>query len=890
MKNKKLLTVLVALVLTVATVCTAVVSMGSGSNVEVNMSNHGGDYVLSTLPAGLADGDTLVVICDGNYGTDTPGAFVVTDGAPNLDAIKFVVGDVTVTAGLDLVNTALDSASIPVTGLGMFVEVETDPDLSATEEKLLGSYKSYVVAVGAACANVNETEVNSGKTVKFDVKAAMPAGVQAVVYDEDMNVVSSTYAGGVVSFEGKLGAGYVVMPEFVAVVNGVGYVSVDAALEAGKGSLETPVAIIGEGSYTLSTNEMVVVGVVSDNATITIADDCFSYKTTVNYDGEEYTAYALYNKDFLINDVVAAINDSSDSVGYSASYENGEIVLSAVVNKANAKELIDIVTFDKIKEIIISIVPAILLSDEVALNGNTVYDGYVHYDAIQAFVADAAPTMKEFAKQNTKTLAEFTLSLTSGENTFDIPVTIKLDIPDKVFAELKDFAAKVAKYVDVSYNKTTNTLKVFVDATDLYDYALASKYLSKYTTKELRDLMNGTTIYDVVAKAETITLPSKFARFQDEYDKALEVVNTLLEKAEGTAIKPYLSFVLGLLDMDNDGVYSDARSATVNVARFVARAKKFVENRFPTVAYVANVDAFDAIGTVTAGYDVSIAVHDQFTATFVDENGAVLYETTILEGEVPEYKGKTPYKAGYDFEGWTDGTDVYADELPALLADTTYSPVFEEIPCDHANKIVIDYVAPDCLNPGNEAGWICPDCGATFGMEPIDALGHDWSDWYEVTPAQPGVPGVEERVCNRCGEVETRDIPALPEVTPTPTPTPDTPVVPTPTPTPTPDTPVVPTPTPTETPDTPVVPTPTPTETPDTPVVPTPTPTETPDTPVVPTPTPTETPDTPVVTPTPTPDKPQTGDSTVIYFVIGGMALVGAAVVVLTIKKRKASL
>ena len=76
-------------------------------------------------------------------------------------------------------------------------------------------------------------------------------------------------------------------------------------------------------------------------------------------------------------------------------------------------------------------------------------------------------------------------------------------------------------------------------------------------------------------------------------------------------------------------------------------------------------------------------------------------------------------------------------------------------------------------------------------------------------------------------------------------------------------------------------------ETPDTPVVPTPTPTETPDTPVV---TPTETPDTPVVTPTPTPDKPQTGDSTVIYFVIGGMALVGAAVVVLTIKKRKASL
>ena len=59
MKNKKLLTVLVALVLTVATVCTTLVVMGSGNNVEVKMSENGGDYVLSTLPSGIADGTCI---------------------------------------------------------------------------------------------------------------------------------------------------------------------------------------------------------------------------------------------------------------------------------------------------------------------------------------------------------------------------------------------------------------------------------------------------------------------------------------------------------------------------------------------------------------------------------------------------------------------------------------------------------------------------------------------------------------------------------------------------------------------------------------------------------------------------------------------------------------
>ncbi len=41
---------------------------------------------------------------------------------------------------------------------------------------------------------------------------------------------------------------------------------------------------------------------------------------------------------------------------------------------------------------------------------------------------------------------------------------------------------------------------------------------------------------------------------------------------------------------------------------------------------------------------------------------------------------------------------------------------------------------------------------------------HDWGPWTVVTPAAPGIAGVEQRVCNNASDhVETRKIPALPE-------------------------------------------------------------------------------------------------------------------------------
>ena len=49
-------------------------------------------------------------------------------------------------------------------------------------------------------------------------------------------------------------------------------------------------------------------------------------------------------------------------------------------------------------------------------------------------------------------------------------------------------------------------------------------------------------------------------------------------------------------------------------------------------------------------------------------------------------------------------------------------------------------------------------------QETVEALGHDWGSWTVTREAQPGVAGEQQRVCARCGEIETEEIPALPEI------------------------------------------------------------------------------------------------------------------------------
>lgn len=69
--------------------------------------------------------------------------------------------------------------------------------------------------------------------------------------------------------------------------------------------------------------------------------------------------------------------------------------------------------------------------------------------------------------------------------------------------------------------------------------------------------------------------------------------------------------------------------------------------------------------------------------------------------------------------------------------------------------------APTCIAQG-ETKVICTRDNCDYSATTvIDALGHSFGEWYEVTPATCGNNGSEQRDCIRCDEYETRAIDAL---------------------------------------------------------------------------------------------------------------------------------
>ncbi len=663
MKNKKLLTVLVALVMAVVVSLAATIAvLGAGNEVTVKTSENG-SAVIDTLPVGLNNGDTLVVICDTENG-----AFVNTEDAPALAGIKYVIGDVTVIAGLDLATTATVEDLTDVTGVGIAVEVKSDVELPENAAKLFGSYANYVIGVGAAGFDANEAQVNDGKTVGFEVVATMPAGVNAVVYDADYNTVPSTYANGKVSFEGKLGEGYVIAPEMVAVVDGVGYPTLAEAIAVAEGSFDTPVAIIGEGTYVLDTASQVVVG-IAGNATVTVADGVLSYETEVTYEGSEYTAYALYQKDYLFASIADGINTSS----YGATYANGALDVAFTVE--DAADLADIITVDGLYEVIGAIAPLAIVGDTIEFDGYVVYNGSFNTDAVQEFLFSKMLTLNELAGLTSKTITTFDIVITSGNTVVTVPTSITLDCTDDTFASIKENAATAAEYVVITTDN--DVITVVADAVELCKKALAeSDEYSGLTTKEFREKLNALTVNELVEKLQA-------SKLTDKYATAIDVVAKLVNKLASTKYAANLDVAVGVLDKDGDGVYTSAKSLTFTANSLVAKLQEKINTQYPEYAEYIDVEAMIGNVSLTVSFDATIKLFNMYTVTFVDENGDELYSETILEGEVPEFVGETPVKEGtetvvFEFAGWTDGETVY-ETLPALTADAVYTVVFEEV-------------------------------------------------------------------------------------------------------------------------------------------------------------------------------------------------------------------
>ncbi len=111
-------------------------------------------------------------------------------------------------------------------------------------------------------------------------------------------------------------------------------------------------------------------------------------------------------------------------------------------------------------------------------------------------------------------------------------------------------------------------------------------------------------------------------------------------------------------------------------------------------------------------------------------------------------------------------TSSYASQKPIALylkdgsAGTTWY-TGNPTKCEHASTTQVAAVAATCTEGGYTAGVYCNGCESYIsGHEPVDALGHDWSDWAQVTAPTCTEAGSESCSCSACGAEKTQSIAA----------------------------------------------------------------------------------------------------------------------------------
>lgn len=123
-------------------------------------------------------------------------------------------------------------------------------------------------------------------------------------------------------------------------------------------------------------------------------------------------------------------------------------------------------------------------------------------------------------------------------------------------------------------------------------------------------------------------------------------------------------------------------------------------------------------------------------------------------------------RAAHDWSDWTKVGDNYTHSCTVCgKTETANGETDHTHTEDSPFAVTVEGYAATCTETGLTAGVKCGLCDEWITeQKTIDALNHDFGDWYTVTAAQVGVAGLERHDCRRegCGASETRRIDPLP--------------------------------------------------------------------------------------------------------------------------------
>ena len=164
-----------------------------------------------------------------------------------------------------------------------------------------------------------------------------------------------------------------------------------------------------------------------------------------------------------------------------------------------------------------------------------------------------------------------------------------------------------------------------------------------------------------------------------------------------------------IVSVTGDAAYTAVFSSTVNeyTVTFISDGKVISSKAYPygteasdivvpeaptiapTVEFTYTFEGWtpeiaDVTGDATYTAEFSSKVNE-YTVSFVDEDGTELQSVKVPYGQTPAYTGENPTKdstdkATFAFVGWTDGTITYSttDTLPKVTGDAVYTAVYAD--------------------------------------------------------------------------------------------------------------------------------------------------------------------------------------------------------------------
>ena len=137
------------------------------------------------------------------------------------------------------------------------------------------------------------------------------------------------------------------------------------------------------------------------------------------------------------------------------------------------------------------------------------------------------------------------------------------------------------------------------------------------------------------------------------------------------------------------------------------------------------------------------------------------YEAIPAKGHTPDDPVKENEVAATCTENGSYDIVVYC-----AVCGEEISRVPNTIPAGHTagEPVKENETDPTCTVPGSyDAVVYCTACGNEISRDAVEipALGHDWSEWQIVTAPTTSAPGTARRICFRCSEIETQEIPSL---------------------------------------------------------------------------------------------------------------------------------